>query len=144
MEFFQWRIPGLIQHTCSYNYIFEESKQITPNHISSCLPRFFCPRYLAFMHGSRKFHQGVLSFFCHQRISQRTSFEKQLDPKGRIASREGYVLYFPRTPIATYAFPGGGVGSGPPAPTPGPVRGSGTQSATGNFRNIGALQSCVN
>ena len=43
----------------------------------------------------------------HQRVSQ-TSFEKQLDPRGPIASQEGSVLEFLRKPIANYDFPGGG------------------------------------
>ena len=49
-------------------------------------------------------------FLCfHQRILQRvvrTSFEKQLDPRGPIASRGVSVPERLRTPIATYDFPG--------------------------------------
>ena len=50
--------------------------------------------------------------FSHQQISQRairTSFEKQLDPKGPIASRGGVgvVPEFVRKPIVTCDFPGG-------------------------------------
>ena len=64
-------------------------------------------------------------FLSHQRISQRavrTSLEKQLDPKGPIASRGGSVSVFLRKPIATCDFSGGWSGSvAPPHPLDPPV-----------------------
>ena len=71
---------------------------------------------------SRKFRQGeawgwghdnVFLLFCfsHQCILQRavrTSLEKQLDPRGTIASRWGSVPVFLRKPITTCNFPRGG------------------------------------
>ena len=64
-----------------------------------------------------------LSFLSHHGISQRavrTSLEKQLNPRGPIASRGGVHsrCVFPRKSIATCEFPGGGGGerSGPPVP----------------------------
>ena len=53
----------------------------------------------------------------HQLVSQ-TSFEKQLDSRGPIASQEGSALKFLRKPIATYDFLGG-VGVQTPCPPSG-------------------------
>ena len=47
-----------------------------------------------------------------------TSLEKQLDPRGPIASRVGSAPVFPRKPKTTCDFPGGG--SGPSVPLLGP------------------------
>ena len=67
------------------------------------------------MGGSRKFRKvagGPDNVFCcflyrHQRISQsvvRTSLEKQMDPRGPIASRWESVPVFLRKPIAPRDF----------------------------------------
>ena len=53
----------------------------------------------------------VFMFFSHQRIVERavrTSLEKQLNPMGPNASREGSVLVFLRTIVATCDLSGGG------------------------------------
>ena len=42
-------------------------------------------------------------------INVRTSLEKQLDPRGPIASRGRSVPVFLRKPIASCDFPGGGI-----------------------------------
>ena len=70
------------------------------------------------MDGPIKIRQGGPDYYflSHQCISQRgvrTPLEKQLDPRGPIASRDGSVQVYLRKSIATFEYQGGG-GSGPP------------------------------
>ena len=60
----------------------------------------------------QKIRQGSKVFFNQKHITWmalQTSIEKQLDPRGPIASRGGSVSEFLREPIATRDVRGGGV-----------------------------------
>ena len=78
-----------------------------------CYPIFSVTIELIFqilsdMQGSRKFHQAVLkTFFSHQRFSQRTSLEKQLDPRGPMASQFGVHASISKETYNRLWFPGG-------------------------------------
>ena len=113
-----------ILHILVLRWVLATGRKQNTVKAGAIVPESCCTFHQLNIHGSRQLrHRGpdnvfFSPFFCHQRISERavrTALEKQLDPRGPIASRRGSVQEFIRKSIATCYYPVGG-----PDPLPHP------------------------